>query len=382
MRFSVPMLCIAFATATPVARAADVGEEFGGVPASSAEAAVDDQPTIQGGTIARPLKPFVPEYPLTARRRGQEGWVLLSFNVRADGTVADPIVEDSSGIVQFERVALASVVRNRYQPATWNGKPVEQCATKVRYYFTIQNSPLGARSPFIRDYKETLALAQGDRAAEAEAKLDAMVDKGAWNNYEAARLWLLRASFQRSKGDNAGQLKSLKRAAFDKDNLEPELYRDTLITIFALQVEQKQYGPALDTYEKLQRLKPKPENPEVERVAREIRAVIHGDSALSFPGIVEYRSGCAEGRPNWQHELLRRKFTFTEAAEGVDDFELRCDWKRVVDKVSTEKTWEVPPSWGWCQVFVFGDVGAKTTLVEYPLAADQKDLKFAPVLTR
>jgi hypothetical protein len=36
--------------------------------------------------------------------------------------------------------------------------------------------------------------------------------------------------------------------------------------------------------------------------------------------------------------------------------------------------------WGWCQMFVFGEVGANVTLVEYPLAEAQKGIEFHPDL--
>jgi TonB family protein len=351
-------------------------------PEAADETREPDRSALEGGTIARVVRHAFPTYPSAALSRRQEGWVQLSFRVQSDGAVADPIVEDSSGIPEFERAALRSILRTRYRPATWNGQPIEQCAAKVLYVFKMGNQT-GARRSFIRDYKEAVGLEQGDRAAEAEAKLDEMMAKGAWTNYESSRLWLLRAAFQSKRGDEVGQLRSLRRAALrDGEFLEPEIYRQTLLITFSLEVGQKQYGPALATYEKLRAIKPFVAEPAMENVAYQIRRAIESDGLLSFPGVVEYRSGCEQGRPNWQHELLRRKFTFTEVGAGVDSFELRCDWKRIVDRVSTEKTWEVPASWGWCQVFVFGEVGAKATLIEYPLAADQKTLVFKPLLTR
>jgi hypothetical protein len=149
--------------------------------------------------------------------------------------------------------------------------------------------------------------------------------------------------------------------------------------MFVLQTNQKRYAAALNTYRKMKQMKPPVTDAEVERVADEIKRMVDGPAAISFPGEIEYRSGCEEGKPNWQHELLRRKFAFDEIEGNVDTFELRCDWKRVVDKVSTDKTWEVPKSWGWCQVFVFGDVGAKAKLIEYPLAAEEKGAPAEPL---
>lgn len=184
----------------------------------------------------------------------------------------------------------------------------------------------------------------------------------------------------RLPGDKAGALRSLRRAtAMNGSFIDRKYLPNVLAVLFSLEVSQMQYAAALETHDKIEALKGAPDNPERNRVVAEIRAAIDGSSALGFPGVIEYRTGCAEGRPNWQHELLRRKFTFDQLEGPVDDFELRCDWKRVIDEVSTEKTWEVPESWGWCQVFVFGEICAKLKLIEYPLEDSQRGLRVKPV---
>jgi hypothetical protein len=303
--------------------------------------------------------------------------------VKPDGTVADPIVEDSSGIDKFEQAAIKSILATRYAPATWNGKPVEQCAAKMMYHFTIAGDNKGARPAFISDYRAAVDLVTEKRVAEAEAKLDEMTQKGAWNNYESSRLWLMRAALQYEKGDRVGQLKSLRRSTLGGGMyLEPKIYRNTLRTIFALETSDRQFGAALSTYEKLKKFFP-PLAPldeaALDKIATEIQDVIDGPDTLGFPGVIEYRSGCEEGRPNWKHELLRRKFAFSDIQGKLDKFEVRCDWKRVVDDVSTDKTWEIPQSWGWCQVFVFGDLGSRVKLLEYPLAESQKKVRLTPI---
>ncbi len=385
-RYLLPVLWMATALGLSTS-GASAADKPGDEPDGQAEPLPEGTPAVlQEGTQARLLKPKgFPNYPLGPRSRGQEGWVVLSYSVSPEGKVVDPIVEDSSGIAEFERAALASALKYRYSPATWNGKPVEQCATQVRFTFMIGQRRQSVRASFAEAYRETVALADEQRAAEAEAKLDEMTAKGAWNNYESSKLWLLRSTFQAAKGDKAGQLRSLRRAAmFDGRYIQPKYYPQVLRAIFVLEVEQMQYGAALETHSKLKNRKPTEAEPapepdlDLDKVVVEIQEIVDGPNALGFPGVVEYRSGCAEGRPNWQHELLRRKFTFDSIEGQVDDFELRCEWKRVVDKVSTEKTWEVPDSWGWCQVFVFGEIGAKAKLVEYPLPESQRGIRRKP----
>lgn len=342
-------------------------------PTAPESAATESGPGMSYGTRARLLEAKPPAYPAEPRMRGQEGWVQLSFRIRADGTVADPIVEDSTGIVEFERAAIKSILKARYAPATWQGKPIEQCASSMLYRFSIAGPQVGARREFIRPWKEAANLAKEQRYAEAEAKLHEIERNNAWSNYEIARMWLLRSSVQAATGDKAGQLRSLRRAtAGSGGELEKELYRQALLQRFSLEVQLAQFGAALVTSEEMRKLKPPLEDPRVTRAVADIDRVIHGQQSIAFPGVIEFRSGCEEGRPNWKHELLRRTFAFDIVEGNVDEFELRCDWRRIVDKVSTEKTWQVPASWGWCQVFVFGEKGAKVQLVELPLAAGEE----------
>jgi hypothetical protein len=302
--------------------------------------------------------------------------------VGTDGMVIDPIVEDSSGVAAFEKTAIRSARGYRYSPATWNGKPVEQCAAKIKFNFYIDHrNPRVARSSFKKTYRAAVDLVEEKRTAEAEAALDEMMTKGAWTNYESSKLWLLRAIIQGSKDDQVGQLRSLRRAAFFHGKyIEPENYRKVLRAMFGLEVGQKQYRAALSTYATLNNLKPAVEDPALEEVVVWIRDVINGPDSLAIPGVVEYRTGSELDIASWQHELLRRKFAFNDIEGDVGRFELRCDWKRVVDDVSTEKAWEVPVDWGWCQIFVFGEIGAKVTLVEYPLAEAQRGIEFTPQL--
>jgi TonB family protein len=381
LRFFWPLLVMTAALGLP-ARGAWGADTPCEPPSGQAEPA-----SLDVGTNARSLETKVrTRYPPEALSKGQEGWVILSYTVGTDGTVVDPIVEDSSGVAAFEKAAIRSASKYRYSPATWNGKPVEQCATEVQFNFAIVNDGdkkrRVARRSFAKTYRATVALVEEKRMAEAEAALDEMMTKGAWTNYESSKLWLLKAIIQASNGDKAGQLRSLKRAAFSNgDYIDPQYYRTVLRSIFGLQVEQKQYQTALKTYADLHKLEPVTEDPELAKAAAQVRDVINGPDAVLIPGVVENRTGSELDIASWQHELLRRKFAFNDIEGDVGRFELRCDWKRVVDEVSTEKAWEVPVDWGWCQMFVFGEIGAKLTLVEYPLAEAQKGIDFEPRLT-
>jgi len=83
---------------------------------------------VGGGiSLARELTPLVrfpPEYPMAAQVSRIEGFVLLRFTVTETGSVADPEVLRSEPPGIFDRAAIRSVMRWKYQPQLANGRPV------------------------------------------------------------------------------------------------------------------------------------------------------------------------------------------------------------------------------------------------------------------
>ena len=73
-----------------------------------------------GGGVANPA----PRYPFSARRRGQEGRVVLRVEVDPAGHAADVTVAHSSGVSVLDRAAAEAVRRWRFQPARRGGVPV------------------------------------------------------------------------------------------------------------------------------------------------------------------------------------------------------------------------------------------------------------------
>ncbi|MFZ0258026.1 MAG: energy transducer TonB [Gammaproteobacteria bacterium] len=65
-----------------------------------------------------------PSYPQMARRRGQEGRVLIRVSVLGNGRVGSARVAKSSGYGSLDRAALKAVKRWRFEPALRAGKPV------------------------------------------------------------------------------------------------------------------------------------------------------------------------------------------------------------------------------------------------------------------
>ena len=71
----------------------------------------------------------LPPYPKSAWARQVEGKVVISFDVRVDGTVANPRIV--RGPEEFHAALLKAVLGWRFRPATLGGKPVEHRHTKT-----------------------------------------------------------------------------------------------------------------------------------------------------------------------------------------------------------------------------------------------------------
>jgi protein TonB len=69
-----------------------------------------------------------PVYPLLAKRRGWEGTVTLDIELRADGSVGDIKVAQSSGHALLDQAAMDKVKTWRHIPVKRDGVPVTRRA--------------------------------------------------------------------------------------------------------------------------------------------------------------------------------------------------------------------------------------------------------------
>ena len=85
-----------------------------------------------------PLVRIEPDYPMNARQRGLEGWVVLEFTISSAGTVKDAAVVASEPGTIFDKAALQAVRKWKYNPKVKDGKPVERTGIKVRLDFEME----------------------------------------------------------------------------------------------------------------------------------------------------------------------------------------------------------------------------------------------------
>jgi len=71
-----------------------------------------------------------PVYPLLARSRGVQGYVIVEYTVSIDGQVVDPVVVESEPAGVFDTSAMVAVASWVYKPMVKNGDV--QRAEKIR----------------------------------------------------------------------------------------------------------------------------------------------------------------------------------------------------------------------------------------------------------
>lgn len=87
----------------------------------------------QAASLKR-VRQVAPVYPREAQRSGTEGWVQVEFTIAADGSTRDLQVLDSAPEQVFDKAALDSVSKWRFEPIRKNGAPVAQRAVlQVRF---------------------------------------------------------------------------------------------------------------------------------------------------------------------------------------------------------------------------------------------------------
>jgi periplasmic protein TonB len=91
-----------------------------------------------GDRDAVPLVRIEPDYPMQARQRGIEGWVVVEFTISTAGTVKDANVVASEPGTVFDRAAVNAVRKWKYNPKVVDGKPVERSGMKVRLDFNME----------------------------------------------------------------------------------------------------------------------------------------------------------------------------------------------------------------------------------------------------
>lgn len=92
-----------------------------------------------GARVMQPqrLQGAIPYYPAASKLCGEEGTVVISYCVSADGRVENVQVTISSGYARLDNAMLAWAGSDRHTPATVNGRPSRFCGLIAKQDFKL-----------------------------------------------------------------------------------------------------------------------------------------------------------------------------------------------------------------------------------------------------
>jgi TonB family protein len=82
-------------------------------------------------TLPEPVKRVDPRYPARAMQTSQAGWVLIDFDVSADGSTSNLRVVAASPRGVFEAAGMDSLRQMKFQP----NNPLQGCRFEVRFNY-------------------------------------------------------------------------------------------------------------------------------------------------------------------------------------------------------------------------------------------------------
>mgnify|MGYP000654160694 CR=1 FL=1 len=305
-----------------------------------------------------PVERINPIYPRDAARRGQEGWVIVSYVIGKDGKVNSAVVDESSNGKVFNRATLRAIKQWEFEPTTVNGKAIEQCKNNVRMEFTLGSDNKGARRTFIRKYNDAVEFIDNKSYPEARELIDKLHKGGSWNLYEDAWLLSLEAEYYRNTGELNEEYDALTSLSYGKtDYLGKSQTLRALVRLFQLTVDKKYYKSAL----RAARLVKKIDDEKlvftklVNTVNQIERFLIEGGNYL-VNGTLE--SGV------WNYYLARNSFSFSGDTSHLRKLDIRCDNKYLTYKVEDKSVWNIPESYGSCAIYVYGEEDSTVKLIE------------------
>lgn len=313
---------------------------------------------------AMPIERANPRYPAQAARKGQEGWVRMSYVVDEEGRVKDPVVDDFFGNSAFKKSALSAVKKWKFEPAVKDGEPTQQCHQSVQMDFVL-GGRTGASRKFVGAYKDADALFQAGDIDAAEAALSELKDWDTLNRYENTWLLNLDSQIANKLGDVEREAQSIgrilssngskrdKNMVFDENYVAYSLQRKII-----LDSQRGLFADALSSFSKLKEMDDQQTRiEEITPIIEQIETAIASNQNLEVPVTIGENG-------NWFHTLVRSQFAFNDINGDLDTVEVRCESHREKFTVAEGHVWKIPESWGQCRVLVKGDDATKFNLIE------------------
>lgn len=328
--------------------------------------------TLGHGIAPEPERVIPPEYPLSARQRGVEGWVILAYDVDAEGRAVDIQAMDAIGSTNiqksFEKAAISALQQWRFTPATIDGEPVRQSNMLRKFIFAMRDGNGGVTKRFRQAYSRAAeALDNGD-LDEAAKRIGRLDDMQINVLAEYAYLELIKAMYWQKAGD---ERKSLEHVELGIKIADDVATRSVYTQFLWMAVVQNGYAnnfhKALEYYETYREIVPDlDEDNAIHKTVRGIHEILAGDKAIITAGEVSACKLCKENAFRFNHELNRSRFSVQVDSGQIDKVSISCGPAHVSLAWRADTVWNLKNNPADCDVYIYGTPGAELRLIELP----------------
>lgn len=261
--------------------------------------------------------------------RLQEGWLISSYMVGADGKIDDFVILDSSGLAVFENEVRHSMDDAVFAPAKLNGEPV---ASAFRQQHILASGGMVGSPDFSKDFNAFSNALNEEEFDTASAILERMGQRRIRGNYEFALLSLGRF-----------QLGLEQEMPLSEQIIH--LYRSLAYTGNVVETHNDYFLP----------------NDVSERfvdVFERVEGIQNSDQVYAVNGQLSETGA-------WLLALFKRGFGITEGHEFMERAQLRCGVGSYNVALSPDADYQVPESARDCALLMQGEPGAKISLVQF-----------------
>ena len=304
---------------------------------------------------------FAPTYPLNAKQKGEEGWVIVNFMVDTHGKPYEISVVEYSD-KEFINPTLKALEKWKFEPALFEGKPIDAAATQSIIFLLREDSRSYTTSRQVISIFGSIvtAISEKDRE-EASDRLSEFYKKKK-TLYEESFYWLARYYFAAAWLDTEEQYRVLNRALFKTDSgayyLPEKGVPRLLLSKLNLEVKRNYLSRALDTAAQLNDYDLSPKQLQyIVETTKQILEIRSGTGLIVVKGKIDKAN-------SFYHSLLRSRFSFSEVEGDIAELRLRCEKGYVGFIYKEEITFEVDEEAGECGLQVIGDPGTTFKLLE------------------
>ena len=303
------------------------------------------------------------KYPKARAVKSQEGIVEFLFMVETNGTTSELVVIDSTHS-DFEKSTRSLILESKYEPAIWNGEP-KRSLESLRAIFRMNNSQPKASDEFYRPYKRVRREFEKANPEQNKIRkdLDRMHKASFLNMYTLSFLYLEEYQYATTFLGKNEQLYALQQLLMFDDRLDKkeqflefEILKSIRMNILQLLIQLGRYGEARNNYYVLQKEIPEAAEPFAEPMAQVQERLDSGE--------VLVRQLKLKDRGSEYIYLTRNNLEIHNVKGQLEKMNFYCSMGFSSLEFKPESSYQIPDSWGSCNLLLVGEPGTTATLYQ------------------